>query len=175
LLAAATCPISSVVGRAKEDYFFITRIARARPSGGPKGKANPIQKANSNGRRATASLAPTRWPRHRSPPVTTSSAQTTKNATSSGTVVRMPILSNGPPPYVGNPRNVQTSPVVERYRIPYAHGRPKPSPRTVLRTAASFTIALEAVGDPRFDFRTTGCQPLHMTTSLLHPTSENEP
>src|SRR5215203_7119099 len=127
-------------GRVKEDHFIITRIARARPSGGPKGKANPIQKANSNGRRATESTAPARRPRHRSHPVTASNPQTTKNATSSGTVVRMPIPSNGPPPYVGNPRNVQTSPVVERYRIPSAHGRPKPSPRKMLRTAASFTM-----------------------------------
>src|SRR5829696_2299529 len=88
----------------KEDHFLITRIARARPSGGPKGKANPIQKASSIGRRATASTAPARRPRHRSHPVTTSSPQRPKNATSSGTVVRMPMRSNGPPPYVGNPR-----------------------------------------------------------------------
>src|SRR5215203_5060565 len=107
-----------VEGRMKEDHFLITRIARARPSGGPNGKAKPIQKANSIGRRATESTAPARRPRHRSHPVTTSSPQTPKNATSSGTVVRIPIRSNGPPPYVGNPRNVQTSPVLERCRIP---------------------------------------------------------
>src|SRR5918997_1209789 len=103
-------------GHVKEDHFTMTRIDRARPSSSPKGKANPIQKASSNGRRATASTAPASRPRHRSHPVTTSSPQTTKNTTSSGTVVRMPIPSNGHPPYVGNPKNIQTSPVVERYR-----------------------------------------------------------
>ena len=105
-------------GRVKEDHLIITRIARASPSGGPKGKANPIQKANSNGRRATASTASARSPRHRSHPITTSSPQTTRNAGSSKTVVCMPIASKGPSPYVGNPKNVQTSPALEKYHIP---------------------------------------------------------
>jgi hypothetical protein len=79
----------------KDDHLLITRIARARPSGGPNGKANPTQKASSIGRRATVSTAPARRPRHRSHPATTSSPQTPKNAMSSGTVVRMPIRPNG--------------------------------------------------------------------------------
>ena len=50
--------------------------------------------------------------------------------------VGRPQDSNGPPPYVGYPRKVQTSAWLVRYAAPYAPGRPKPRPATQASTAA---------------------------------------
>ena len=75
-----------------------TSTVRASPTGGPTGSANPIQKANSSGNNARTSTAPARRRCHSNHPAAASTAQTSKNNTNRGTVVSIPMFSNGPPP-----------------------------------------------------------------------------
>jgi len=82
--------------RLSDDQLARTSTVLASPITGPSGSAKPIQKAKSAGNSASANTTPARRRCHNNHPAATSATQTGQNNTSSGTVVSMPMFSNGP-------------------------------------------------------------------------------
>jgi hypothetical protein len=104
-------------GRVKEDHFIYHQDRSSKAEQWPQGqgKSNPVSelewKKSDREHRSGAQATPQKPSRHDLQPTDDQERDEQRNSGSYAESLKWP------PPFVGNPRNVQTSPVVERYLI----------------------------------------------------------